>query len=83
MINKDDVENFFSKKYGSILKPAFDLWLRTTGKLEIRMKRTVGGYVVKIENPDMKLPLQIVTESGKQTIRVNKKITLVNVRLYR
>lgn len=77
MVNTDDVENFFSKKYGNSLKPVFNLWLRTTDKLQINMKRTMEGYVVKFDNLDMELPLQIVTDKGKQTIKVNKKGILV------
>jgi aminopeptidase N len=77
MINTDDVENFFSRKYGSSLKPVFNLWLRTTDKLVIQMSRSEGGYFIKFDNLDMELPLQIVTDSGKQTINVNKKGLLV------
>ena len=77
LVSTDDLENFFSKKYGSSLKPLFDLWLRTTDKLQIHMKRTLNGYLIKFDNLDMELPLQIVTDTGKQTIKVNKKATWV------
>ena len=77
MINTDDVENFFSRKYGSSLKPVFNLWLRTTDKLVIQMSRSEAGYFIKFENLDMELPVQIVTDSGKQTINLNKKGLLV------
>ena len=55
----------------------FDLWLRTTDKLEIHMKRTPKGYLVNFDNLDMELPLQIVTSNGIQTIKVNKKGSLI------
>jgi hypothetical protein len=35
------------------------------------------GYLVNFDNLDMELPLQIVTDKGRQTIKVNKKGTLV------
>ena len=41
------------------------------------MKRTMEGYLVNFDNLDMELPLQIVTDKGRQTIKVNKKGTLV------
>ncbi len=77
LVNTDDVEKFFSQKSGRNLKPLFDLWLRTTDKLEIHMKRTPKGYLVNFDNLDMELPLQIVTSNGIQTIKVNKKGSLI------
>ena len=77
LVNTKDVEDFFSKKYGSNLKPVFDLWIRSTDKLQIHMKRTMEGYLVNFDNLDMELPLQIVTDKGRETIKVNKKGTLV------
>ena len=72
LVNTDDVEKFFSKKYGISLKPVFDLWLRTTDKWQIHMKRTTSGYFLKSDNLEMELPLQIITDTGRQTIKVDK-----------
>lgn len=77
LVNTTMVEDFFSKKYGHSLKPVFDLWIRSTEKLQIHVKRTRGGYFVNFDNLDMELPLQIVTDAGKQTLIVNKKGVLV------
>ncbi len=77
LVNTDDVDDFFSKKYGSSLKPVFNLWLRTTDRLEIHMKRTAAGYYVNFDNLDMELPLQIQTDKGKEIIKISKKRKLV------
>ena len=36
------------------------------------MKRTMTGYFIKLDNLNMELPLQIITDKGKQTIKINK-----------
>lgn len=74
LVSTDEVETFFSKKYGSSQKPVFDLWLRSTDKLQIRLRRTMIRYQVKFDSLDMKLPLQINTDTGKLTIIVNKMV---------
>ncbi len=77
LVNTNDVEKFFSQKSGMDLKPVFDLWLRTTNKLEIHLKRTPKGYRINFDNLDMELPVQVVTNTGTQTIKVNKQGTFI------
>ena len=70
----DDVEKLFSKAYGKSLKPLFDLYLYTNDKVEIDVKQTdENKYLVKLLNVDMALPLNIVTDTGKKKIIVDKK----------
>ena len=85
LVTTDDVEKFFSKKTGKDLQPLFNMFLRTTDKLEINVKRVPneGGktkmdnpdntYKISLANIDMDLPLKINTSRGTQTIIANKK----------
>ncbi len=74
LVNTDDVEQFFSKEAGRNLKPLFDLYLRTTRKLEIHIKTLPDNkYLVQLENIDIPLPLDIATESGVKRITVDSK----------
>lgn len=74
LVTTDDVDQFFSKKSGIDLKPLFNLFLRTTNKLEIYVKQVPNrNYQVSLVNVDMSLPLKIVTDKGEQTISVGKK----------
>jgi aminopeptidase N len=73
-VTTDDVEQLFSKAGGRNLKPLFDLYLRTTKKLEIRVKN-VGEktYELSLENLDMALPFDITTSSGMKKVELSKK----------
>ncbi|QEC68084.1 M1 family metallopeptidase [Panacibacter ginsenosidivorans] len=74
LVNTDDVEQFFSKTKGTDLKPLFNLYLRTTNKLEILVKRTgLTEYNVSLGNIDMALPLDIATTNGLKKAMINKK----------
>ncbi len=78
LVTTDDVEQLFSKAAGTSLKALFDLYLRTTQKLEIHMTGTRGNqYRVQFQNTDMTLPMDVVTDKGTQRILVNKKGVLV------
>ena len=56
------------------LKPLFDLYLRTTNKLEVFVKQVPNGYYqVSLTNLDMNIPLKIITSDGEQTITAGKK----------
>jgi len=74
LVCTDDVEQFFSHASTTNLKPLFDLYLRTTQKLEVHVLRTgVNKYLVQILNIDMPLPLDIVTDAGNKKMVINKK----------
>ncbi len=69
-----DVEQLFSNAYGKSMKPLFQLFLYTTDKLEIHVRKTADDkYLVKLLNLDMPLPVNIVTDAGMQRMVVDKK----------
>jgi aminopeptidase N len=74
-VNSDDVEEFFSKTSGKDLKPLFHLYLNTTEKIEVHVQRKgINRYLVQLQNIDMTLPMDIVSDNGsKQHILLNKK----------
>jgi aminopeptidase N len=84
LVNTDDVEKFFSSRAGIDLNPLFSLYLRSTDKLEIHVKRVANEevsetnksertYQISLTNIDMTLPFQITTGNGTQRMMVNKK----------
>ncbi|HYM94546.1 MAG TPA: M1 family metallopeptidase [Chitinophagaceae bacterium] len=74
LVNTDDVEQLFSKASGINLKPLFDFYLRTTQKLEVHVTAMRGdSYKIQLQNIDMALPLDIVTDKGTQRMTVDKK----------
>lgn len=83
LVTSDDVEQFFSKQSHLDLKPLFNLYLRTTDKLEIEVNRIPSkeknqneserNYKIRLVNIDMTLPLQITTSNGTQRMLVDKK----------
>ena len=74
LITTDEVEKLFSKASATDLKPLFDLFLRTTKKLEIQITVLRGNqYKIQLTNIDMSLPIDIVTEKGSQRMTVTKK----------
>jgi aminopeptidase N len=69
-----DVEKLFSGAYGKSLDPIFHLFLYTTDKLEVAVKKTKENeYQVKLLNLDMSTPLDVQTDSGIQRIVSDKK----------
>ena len=79
MVNTDDVEALFSKESNTNLKPLFDLYLRTVNKLEIHITAMTGNrYSLQLMNIDIPLPVDIVTDKGKQRMILNaKKETII------
>jgi aminopeptidase N len=72
-ITTDDVEALFSKAYGKSLKPMFDLFLRTTEKLEISVKQTAETkYTIRLQNLDMDIPLDVMTGDGMKRLTVGR-----------
>ncbi|TSD66639.1 M1 family metallopeptidase [Inquilinus sp. KBS0705] len=75
----DDVEQYFSKAYGKSLKPLFDLYLRTTNKLDVNVHQTAPDkYIVKLTNIDMPLPVDITTDAGTQRIILTAQPTTIS-----
>jgi aminopeptidase N len=78
LVNTDDVEKFFSERSGKDLHPLFDLYLRTTNKLEIHVKRMPkDAYEIQLLNLDMTIPLQLTISTGTVTIMASKTPTSV------
>ncbi len=78
LVNTDDVEQFFSKAAGKDLKPLFDMFLRTTQKLEIHVTTLrQHKYRISFDNMDMALPIDVVTDKGRQRLTITKKGAIV------
>jgi aminopeptidase N len=74
LVTTADVEQLFSKASNKNLSPLFDLFLRTTQKLEIHMTGLGRGqYKIQLQNIDIDLPVDIVTDRGHERIMVTKK----------
>ena len=74
-----DVERLFSKASGADLSPLFHLFLYTTDKLDIDVRQTGDTrWLVRLQNIDMPLPVEIVTDKGSQRVMVDKKGVVVN-----
>jgi len=72
-VTTDDVEKLFSTAHGKSLKPVFDLFLRTTSKLEISLRQTGDDtYRVQVLNLDYEIPIEVVTSAGKKKITISK-----------
>ena len=68
-----DVEKLFSDAYGKSLKPLFHLFLYTTDKLKVAVKKTnENEYTIRLTTLDMPVPMEIQTDSGVQKIIVDK-----------
>jgi len=65
------------------LKPIFDLYLRTTSKLEISLRQTgEDTYKVQLVNLDYEIPIEAITSAGKQKIVISKTpITITSTSL--
>lgn len=78
LVNTDDVEQLFSKASKQNLKPLFDLFLRTTQKLEVSVTSVKEDeYTVRLLNYKMPLPVNIVTDAGNKRMIINPDGTLV------
>jgi len=74
LVSTDDVEQFFTKASGRDLKPLFDLYLRTTNKLEVHIKSLPGNkYLVQLQNINIPLPLDITTDAGTKRVMLDSK----------
>jgi aminopeptidase N len=74
LITTGEVEQLFSKAASINMQPLFNLFLRTTQKLEIHVTAMrQNKYKITIDNIDMELPVDIVTEKGVQKMILSKK----------
>ena len=80
LVSTDDVEQFFTQEEGHDLKPLFDMYLRTTDKLEIHVKQTkLNQYVISLQNISIPLPVDIATSEGTKRMMLDQKgITIVS-----
>jgi aminopeptidase N len=78
LVNTNDVLQLFSRRAGLDLQPLFRHCLYTIDKLEVLVQRILkDGFLMSIKNVDMQLPVEIVTETGKQTVKLSKAPTVV------
>jgi aminopeptidase N len=78
LVTTDDVEQLFSKRSNTNLKPLFDLYLRTTNKLEIHITTMRNNqYRLQLDNIDMPLPVDVVTDKGVQRTILGKKPVVI------
>jgi aminopeptidase N len=74
LINTEDVQQLFSQSYGKDLTPLFNLYLRTTEKLEIHAHQLDSGkYQVQLTNIKMTLPIEVKTSSGTTKLYLDDK----------
>jgi aminopeptidase N len=74
LVNTDDVEKFFTKEAGRDLKPLFDLYLRTTNKLDVHVQALPGNkYLVQLQNISIPLPLDITADGKTSRLMVDSK----------
>lgn len=78
MVTSDDVEKLFSKASGKNLKPFFDFYLTKTELLNFRVKNTkYNTYTIQLTNLPMNLPIEIITDKGKQQLILSQEGTTI------
>jgi aminopeptidase N len=74
LISTDDIEKLFSTACGINLKSVFDFYLRTTNKLEVRVRQLeADSYAIQLLNFDYALPIDVKTSSGTTRMKIGKK----------
>ncbi len=74
LIGTEDVQLLFSKASGIDLSSLFHMYLYTTDKLDIHVQQTaLTKYLVKLDNIDMPLPIDITTNTGTVRQMIDKK----------
>jgi len=78
LVGTDDVEQYFSRRSGMDLKPLFDLYLRTTNKLEVVVRKVNGKqYAIRLSQMPLTLPLEVVSATGTRRMMVSDKEVIV------
>jgi len=79
LVSTDDVQEYFSEKYGKSLKPLFDLYIRSIDKLEVHVKQQRNNnYLIQLQNMSMPLPMEITTDAGTKKMTLDSKGLVVN-----
>ncbi len=74
LVTTDDVERLFSAESNMKLKPLFDLYLRTTQKVEVNIRQQNDStYAVRLVNLEGPLPVEITTISGTKVEQLSSK----------
>lgn len=74
LVCTEDVEHYFSQRSGINLKPLFDLYLRTTNKLEVNVRKVdQDHYAIRFNNMPMTLPLEVTTSDGTKRLMISEK----------
>jgi aminopeptidase N len=69
----DDVQQVFTEAYGKSLQPLFDLFVYSTNKLEISLKKiNATTWQAHLINLDMEIPVEVTTDAGVKKIALNK-----------
>jgi aminopeptidase N len=79
LVTTDDVERLFSKESDKPLKSLFDLYLRTTQKIDVHVKSLSDStFSVWLSNYDGVLPFEIKTETGIVMKQLNSKGVVIS-----
>jgi aminopeptidase N len=69
----DDVQQVFTEAYGKSLQPLFDLFVYSTNKLEISLKKiNATTWQAHLINLDMEIPVEVTTDTGLKKIALSK-----------
>jgi aminopeptidase N len=78
LITTADVEKLFSTASGENLKPLFDLFLRTTNKLEVSVKKIdAAKFQVRVLNLNTAIPLDVKTDRGISRMVIGKDPVII------
>ena len=67
-------KSFSAAAFGKSLKPVFDLFLRTTNKLDVQIRQTdTETFNIRLVNAGMPLPVDISTDKGLERLIVDEK----------
>jgi aminopeptidase N len=74
LVNTDDVQQYFSTAAGFDLKPLFDLYVRSTDKLDVHITgKADNKYLIQLLDTSIPLPLDVVTDKGTRRLVVDSK----------
>ena len=71
-VTTDDVEQLFTNGTGLKLAPIFDLYLRTTNRLEFLVTEVqYNTYKIKLLNPGINIPVSVTTSMGVERVMIS------------
>lgn len=69
----DDVQAVFTEAHGKSVQPLFDLFVYSTNKLEISLKKVnATTWQAHLINLDMEIPVEVTTDAGVKKIFLSK-----------